>query len=99
MSQVEGENASYKTRRDDLQEHVTTLDKDLKESREGMRSTAAAHAILIDRIMQRSGFCFSAVPTEEEVEKRLRANPAAMVKILHNTSPLKFLALFLGRRS
>jgi len=51
---------------------VTTLDKDLKESREEMRSTTAAHTILINRIIKKGEFDFSDVPTEEEVEKKLK---------------------------
>jgi len=70
LSQVEGENASYKTRIDNLQEQVTTLDKEVKESREEIRSTTASHTILINRIIQRGGFDFSDIPTE--VEKRLK---------------------------
>jgi len=72
LKQVEGENASYKTRIDNLQEQVTTLDKEVKESHEEIRSTTAAHTILIDRIIKTGGFDFSDVPTEEEVEERLK---------------------------
>ena len=72
LTHVEGENASYKTRIDNLQEQATALDKDLKESHEEMRSTTAAHTILINRIIRKGEFDFSDVPTEEEVEKRLK---------------------------
>ena len=70
LSQVEGENASYKTRIDNLQEQVTTLGKEVKESREEIRSTTASHTILINRIIQSGGFDFSDIPTE--VEERLK---------------------------
>jgi len=72
LKQVEGENSSYKTRIDNLQEQVTALDRELKESQEEMRSTTASHTILINRIIEKGGFDFGDIPTEEEVEKRLK---------------------------
>jgi len=72
LKQVEIENASYKTRIDNLQEQVTTIDNELKKSQEEIRSTTASHAILINRIIEKGGFDFGDVPTEEEVEKRLK---------------------------
>ena len=72
LKQVEGENTTYKTRIDNLQEQVTALDKQLKESRDEIRSTTASHTILINRIIKSGGFDFGDVPTEEEVEKRLK---------------------------
>jgi len=72
LKQVEGENASYKTRIDNLQEHVSTLDKELKKSREEMRSTTASHTMLINRIIKSGGFDFGDIPTEEEVDKKLK---------------------------
>jgi len=72
LKQVEGENASYKTRIDNLQEQVTTIDNELKKSQEEIRSTTASHSILINRIIEKGGFDFGEVPTEEDVEKRLK---------------------------
>jgi FtsZ-binding cell division protein ZapB len=72
LKQVEGENASYKTRIDNLQEQVTALDKKLKKSQEEIRSKTASHTILINRIIKKGGFDFSDIPTEEEVEKKLK---------------------------
>jgi integrase/FtsZ-binding cell division protein ZapB len=72
LKQVEGENASYKTRIDNLQEQVTALDKELKKSQEEMRSTTASHTILINRIIEKGDFDFKDIPTEEEVEKKLK---------------------------
>ena len=60
---VEGENTAYKTRIDNLQEQVSALDNGLEESREELRSTTAAHMILITRIIRKGGFDFSDVPT------------------------------------
>jgi len=72
LKQVEGENASYKTRIDNLQEQVTTLDREFKKSQEEMRSTTVSHTMLINRIIKSGSFDFGDIPTEEEVEKRLK---------------------------
>jgi len=72
LKQVEGENTSYKTRIDNLHEQVTALDKEVKESLEEIRSSTAAHAILINRIIKKGSLDFGDIPTEEEVEKRLK---------------------------
>jgi len=71
LKHVEGENASYKTRVDNLQKHVSALDRELKGSRNEMRYTAASHTILINRIIRKGGFDFGDTPTEEEVRKLL----------------------------
>lgn len=71
LNQVESENTAYKTRVDNLQEQVTALDKGLKKSRDELLHTAAAHTILINRIMKKGGFDFGDTPTEEEVRKQL----------------------------
>ena len=72
LKHVESENASYKTRIDNLQDQVSALGMELKESREEIRSTTVSHAMLINRIIKKGEFDFSDVPTEEEVEKELK---------------------------
>ena len=72
LKQVEGENSSYKTRIDNLQEQVTAFDNELKKLQEEMQSTTTSHTILINRIIEKGGFDFGDIPTEEEVEKRLK---------------------------
>lgn len=72
LKHVESENASYKTRMDNLQDQVSALGMELKESREEIRSTTVSHAMLINRIIKKGEFDFSDVPTEEEVEKELK---------------------------
>ena len=71
LNQVESENTAYKTRVDNLQEQVQALDHGLKKSRDEIRHTAAAHTILINRIMKKGEFDFGDTPTEEEVRKQL----------------------------